>query len=333
MIVMVTGGNGYIGSHCVTNLLENGYDVLSLDNFTTGHKEVSETFSTLNSKGKFLNCISGDLLDSILLNEIFDKYDIKAIFHFAGLSQIDESIKEPEKYYHNNVIGTINLLNSMIAHNVRYIIFSSTAAIYGEPSYLPIDEKHPKEPINPYGYTKLEIEKKMDEYDKKYGLKSVRLRYFNVAGADSHCRVGEWHDHETHLIPNIIKSIIEKKIFSIFGNDYPTRDGTCERDYINVEDLVDAHILSLKYLMNGGNTDSFNLGTGQGSTIMEIMNGCEKITGKKIKCVIEKRREGDVAKLICDGTKAKNVLGWIPKRSLNDSIRTAYLWEKKRQGI
>lgn len=222
----------------------------------------------------------------------------------------------------------------MLSHDVKIIVFSSTAATYGEPEYTPIDEKHSQNPINPYGRTKLFIEKMMDDYDRAYGLKSIRLRYFNVAGADSQCRVGEWHNPETHLIPNILKSTFgDGKVFNMFGNDYPTRDGTTIRDYVNVEDLADAHVLALKYLEAGGKTDFFNLGTNDGSTVKEVFDECERITGKKIPFSVEGRRPGDPAVLVADNTKAKTILGWEPRRSLADSIRTAYEWEKKRRGI
>ena len=239
-------------------------------------------------------------------------------------------MKNPQKYYENNVEGTLNLLNAMVENSVKRIVFSSTAATYGEPIYTPIDENHPQNPINPYGETKLKIEKIMDEFDEKYGLKSVRLRYFNVAGADSLNRVGEWHDPETHLIPNILKSTFGGgKTFQMFGTDYKTIDGTCVRDYINVEDLANAHVKALNYLENGGKTNFFNLGTNNGNSVKEVFSVCEKVTGEKIPVDIQPRREGDPAILVADNTKAKNILGWIPQKTLEDSILSAYNWEKK----
>jgi UDP-glucose 4-epimerase len=212
---------------------------------------------------------------------------------------------------------------------VKKIVFSSTAATYGEPKYIPIDEKHPQEPINPYGQTKLMIEHIMNDYDKAYGLKSVRLRYFNVAGADSKNRIGEWHDPETHLIPNILKSTFNSgKTFEMYGNDYDTKDGTCVRDYINVEDLAQAHLLALNYLNNGGKTNFFNLGTNDGNTVKEVFKECESVTGKNIPVKQMPRREGDPASLVADNSKAKNELGWSPQNSLEKSIKTAYSWEK-----
>lgn len=334
MTVMVTGGDGYIGSHCVLALMDAGYDVISFDNHTTGHKETTETLSKVESKGRFICSIDGNLLNITDLDCVFEEYEIEAVIHFAALSQVGESMANPKIYYRNNIVGTMNLLDSMISHGVKRIVFSSTAATYGEPEYTPIDEKHPQNPINPYGRTKLFIEKMMDDYDASYGLRSVRLRYFNVAGADHECRVGEWHDPETHLIPNILKSTFsDREEFRMFGTDYPTRDGTCVRDYVNVEDLADAHVLALKYLEKNDKTDYFNLGTNDGNTVREVFLECERITGMKIKVKIEDRRPGDPAILIADNKKAKTILGWNPKRTLGDSIKTAYDWEKRRRGM
>ena len=253
--------------------------------------------------------------------------------HFAAFSQVGESVKNPQKYYQNNVCGTLNLLEAMLENDVKKIVFSSTAATYGEPVYTPIDENHPQLPINPYGQTKLMIERIMDDYDKAYGLKSVRLRYFNVAGADSEGRVGEWHTPETHLVPNILKSSFgDGKTFEMYGDDYDTKDGTCVRDYINVEDLAQAHILALKYLNNGGETNFFNLGTQEGTTVKEVFDVCEQVIGKSIPVKKMPRREGDPAILVADNTKAKNELGWEPKNSFEHSVKTAYEWEIKLKG-
>ena len=332
MNILVTGGAGYIGSHCVIALLEKGYDVVIFDNYSTGHEKTAVTLSKLNLKGKVLDAIKGDLLNPSDLEAVFKKHDIDAVIHFAAFSQVGESMSDPGKYYRNNVAGTLNLLESMISNKVMKIVFSSTAATYGEPKYTPMDENHPQNPINPYGSTKLMIERIMDDYDMAYGLRSVRLRYFNVAGADSYGRVGESHDPETHLIPNILKSTIgNDREFSMFGTDYPTRDGTCIRDYVNVEDLAEAHILALEYLNKGGQTEYFNLGTNNGSSVKEVFDTCEKVTGKKIPVKMCGRRPGDPAVLIADNAKACKVLGWRPKKTLEDSIRTAYMWESKEQ--
>ena len=322
--ILVTGGAGYIGSHCVLALLQRGYDVVVFDNLSTGH---IETVVTLKKYGN-VQFYQGDLLDSNSLNSVFKQKNINDVIHFAALSQVGESVKDPQKYYINNVCGTINLLKAMLENNVKKIVFSSTAATYGEPQYTPIDENHPQNPINPYGQTKLMIERIMDDYDKAYGLHSVRLRYFNVAGADSENRIGELHEPETHLIPNILKSTFSgRKTFEMYGTDYDTKDGTCIRDYINVEDLAEAHILALNYLNNGGKTNFFNLGTNDGNSVKEVFSACEKITNKKIDVKICPRREGDPAVLVADNSKAKEILNWQPLKDLNQSIKTAYQWE------
>lgn len=329
-MILVTGGAGYIGSHNVIALLDAGYDVVIFDNLELGHIETVQTLKSLDLKGKVVDFIQGDLKNFEDIKDVFSKHEIKAVIHFAAYSQVAESMKNPQKYYENNVEGTLNLLNAMVENSVKRIVFSSTAATYGEPVYTPIDENHPQNPINPYGETKLKIEKIMDEFDEKYGLKSVRLRYFNVAGADSLNRVGEWHDPETHLIPNILKSTFGGgKTFQMFGTDYKTIDGTCVRDYINVEDLANAHVKALNYLENGGKTNFFNLGTNTGNSVKEVFSVCEKVTGKNIPVDIQPRREGDPAILVADNTKAKNILGWIPQKTLEDSILSAYNWEKK----
>lgn len=324
-MILVTGGAGYVGSHCVLELLKNAYDVLIFDNLSTGHIETVETLKKFGN----VEFIKGDLLDEKLIMNAVSGRNIDAVLHFAAYSQVGESVVNPQKYYINNVCGTLNLLKAILENDVKKIVFSSTAATYGNPKYVPIDENHPQEPINTYGRTKLFIEKIMDDYDKAYGLKSVRLRYFNVAGANSDGKIGEWHDPETHLIPNILKSTLgNRKTFEMFGNDYETKDGTCVRDYINVEDLAKAHFLALKYLENGGNTDFFNLGTKEGNTVKEVFSVCEQVVGKSIAVDIKPRRDGDTTILVADNTKAKKVLGWSPEKSLHDCIETAYNWEK-----
>ncbi len=329
-MILVTGGLGYIGSHCALSLLEKGHSVLVFDNLSTGHIEV---FDVLKKIGK-VEFFKGDLLNKEDLNKLFSLNNITCVFHFAGFSQVLESMKNPQKYYENNVLGTLNLLEEMIKNDVKKIVFSSSASVYGEPKYVPIDESHPLNPINEYGKTKLSIENILDEYDLKYGLKSVRLRYFNVIGADIEARVGEWHDKETHLIPNILKSANEKNMeFKIFGDDYDTKDGTCIRDYVNIEDLIEAHIKALEYLNNDGKTNSFNIGANKGYSVKEIFEICEKITNKKIPLNVVPRREGDCAKLLADNSKAKMILNWRPQKNLEYSIKTAYAWEKKLSKI
>lgn len=323
-MILVTGGAGYIGSHLVMSLLERGERVIIFDSLDTGHEETIETLRQYGS----LKFIKGNLKNLDEIRGVFmSNKEIDSVVHFAAYSQVAESVKNPQKYYYNNVYGTLNLLNAMLEFGVKKIVFSSTAATYGEPVYTPIDENHPQNPINPYGNTKLMIERIMDDYDRAYGLKSVRLRYFNVAGADSKARIGEWHEPETHLIPNILKAN-SKQTFKMFGTDYDTVDGTCVRDYINVEDLAQAHILALNYLNNGGITNYFNLGTKTGNSVKEVFSLCEGVKGEAIPIEICSRREGDPAMLVADNTKAKDVLGWIPEKTLEYSIQTANAWEK-----
>ena len=327
-MILVTGGAGYIGSHCVLALLEKGFDVVVFDNLSTGH---IETIKTLSKYGN-LEFLQGDLQNKLDVNKLFNTFKIDAVIHFAAFSQVGESVVDPQKYYLNNVCGTLNLLEGMLKNGIKKIVFSSTAATYGEPDYIPIDENHPQNPINPYGQSKLIIEKIMDDYSKAYDLRSVRLRYFNVAGADYNARIGEWHEPETHLIPNILKSTFGNgKTFKMFGNDYPTKDGTCVRDYINIEDLAKAHLLALEYLNLGGKTNYFNLGTKEGNTVKEVFDACEKVCQRSIAVDIEPRREGDPASLVADNAKAREVLKWNPEKTLSESIQNAYKWERVLQ--
>ena len=325
-MILVTGRAGYIGSHLVMALLEKGEDVIVFDSLELGH---AETIETLKKYGN-LKFVKGNLKNLDEIRGAFLVNKIDSVVHFAAYSQVAESVKNPQKYYYNNVYGTLNLLNAMLEFGVKKIVFSSTAATYGEPVYTPIDEKHPQQPINPYGNSKLMVEKIMDDYDKAYELKSVRLRYFNVAGADSKARIGEWHEPETHLIPNVLKAK-EDKVFKMFGTDYDTKDGTCVRDYINVEDLAQAHIAALEYLNDGGETNFFNLGTTEGNSVKEVFTACEEVKGASIPLEICPRRGGDPAILVADNKKAKEVLGWIPQHDLMDCIKSAYEWEKVSQ--
>lgn len=329
-MILVTGGAGYIGSHCVLKLLEQGEDVVVFDSLELGHIETIKTLK--NISGNFVDFIQGNLQNFEEINSVFKKHKVDAVVHFAAFSQVGESVKNPQKYYFNNVYGSLNLFRAMLENDVKKIVFSSTAATYGEPVYTPIDETHPQVPINPYGSSKLMIERILDDYDKAYGLKSVRLRYFNVAGADSQSRIGEWHEPETHLIPNILKSTFSGgKTFQMFGTDYDTVDGTCVRDYINIEDLINAHVLALKYLDKGGETNYFNLGTTDGNSVKQVFSACENITEKTIPVEIKGRREGDPATLVADNKKAKETLGWTPEKSLEQSVQSAYDWEKNLQ--
>lgn len=322
-MILVTGGAGYVGSHTALALLKRKEKVLIFDNLEVGHLEIVNTLKNYGT----VEFVCGDLRNSADINEVFKKYEISSVFHFAAFSQINESVRDPHKYYYNNVEGTLNLLSAMLGYSVKKIVFSSTASVYGEPGAPLIDENHPLRPINPYGSSKLMVEKIITAYNDAYGLKSVHLRYFNVVGADSQARIGEWHEPETHLVPNILCSTFEGgKKFRLFGNDYNTRDGTCIRDYINIEDLAEAHVLALDYLNAGGASEIFNLGTNEGSSVLEVFRTCEEVTQRSIPVQIMPRRAGDPEVLVALNLKAKKILGWQPKRTLEDSIRSAYAW-------
>lgn len=328
-MILITGGAGYIGSHTAIKFLsQKDCDVVIFDNLSTGH---IETIDALKKIGN-LKFVKGDLQNINDIEKLFSMYDIDAVIHFAAFSLVGESVTNPAKYYRNNSFGTLNLLETMVKHNCKKIVFSSTCATYGEPEYTPIDEKHPQNPINPYGNSKLMIEKMMADFDKAYGLKSIKLRYFNVAGCDSKARIGEWHNPETHLIPNILKSTFNNsKKFKIFGDDYDTSDGTCIRDYVNVEDLANAHWLAYNYLKENNKSDVFNLGTEQGDSVKQVFDTAEKVLNRKINVEIVERRPGDPAKLYANANKAKTILKWHPEHTLEESISTAYAWEKVMQ--
>lgn len=335
-MILITGGAGYIGSHTVLNLIENtDYKIIIFDNLENGHIETVNTLLEINSERQRradarIIFEKGDLRNIEDIENVFNKYSIDGVIHFAAFALVEESVQNPSKYYRNNIYGTLNLLDTMIKHNVKRIVFSSTCATYGEPTYTPIDEKHPQNPINPYGYSKLAIERIMDDYDKAHKLKSIRLRYFNVAGADEKGRIGEWHEPETHLIPNILKANNDK-VFTIFGDDYDTRDGTCIRDYVNVLDLAEAHRLSYEYLIKENKTDVFNIGTGEGYSVKEVFEACERVLNKKIPVEVKGRRAGDPAVLYADIGKVKNVLNWKSEKSLEESIKSAYLYMSKNK--
>ncbi len=326
-MILITGGAGYIGSHTAINFINNDYEVIVFDNLENGHQETIDTLQNIGN----VKFEKGDLRNIEDIENVFNKYKIDAVIHFAAFALVGESVENPSKYYRNNVFGTLNLLDTMIKHNVKKIVFSSTCATYGEPQYTPIDEQHPQSPINPYGNSKLCVEYMLKDYDTAYGLKSIRLRYFNVAGCDKQTRIGEWHEPETHLIPNILKSTFgENKTFKIFGNDYDTPDGTCIRDYVNVEDLAEAHRLAYLYLNKNNKSDVFNIGTEQGDSVKKVFDTCEKVLNKKIPVEIVDKRAGDPAKLYANANKAKDILKWQPERSLEDSIKSAYNWEYKQ---
>ena len=320
MNILVVGGAGYIGSHMVKLLNDNSHSVIVLDNLSTGNRDAVTC-------GTF---IEGDIKDSNLLDTIFTENKIDCVMHFASYIQVGESVVEPAKYYENNVTNTINLLNCMVKNNVSKFIFSSTAAIFGLPEKIPIDEEHTKLPINPYGKTKLMIEQVLADYDIAYNLKSISLRYFNAAGADPSGEIGERHDPETHLIPLILRVAKgDLESISVFGSDYNTKDGTCSRDYVHVVDICEAHLLSLEYLMREEITDAFNLGNNIGYTVLEVIDSVKRVTQKNITTLMKDRRPGDPDILIANSQKAKKVLNWNPKYSKLDTIvEHAWNWEK-----
>ena len=319
MSYIVLGGAGYIGSHAVNKLIENNYDVIVVDNLQSGHEEA------INSKAKFYK---GDIRDKNFLSNVFKKENIDGVFHFAANSIVGESMKEPLMYFNNNVYGMQILLEVMNEHNVNKIVFSSTAATYGEPKQVPITEDMETCPTNTYGETKLVMEKMMKWCDKAYGMKYVALRYFNVAGAEDDGSIGEDHNPETHLIPIVLQTALGKRDhITIFGDDYDTEDGTCVRDYVHVVDLVEAHILAMKYLTHGGESNTFNLGSSKGFSVKEIVETARKVTDKDIKAIIGERRAGDPSKLIASSDKARKMLGWNPIRTnIENIIKDAWLW-------
>jgi UDP-glucose 4-epimerase len=321
MAILVCGGAGYIGSHTVQALVEQGKEVVVFDNMQKGHKKAIP---------ENVKLYIGDLRSNDDLKRVFSFEKIEAVIDFAADSLVGESVKNPLKYYDNNVGGTVSLLESMIEYNVKYIVFSSTAATYGEPENIPILESDRTLPKNPYGETKLAVEKMLKWADDAYGLKYTALRYFNAAGAHISGRIGEDHNPESHLIPLILQVPLGKRSYiSIFGTDYPTEDGTCVRDYIHVTDLSQAHILALKRLVNGGESSIYNLGNGKGFSVKEVIETARKVTGHDIKAVESERRPGDPAVLIASSERAITELNWKP--SFNDLemiIRTAWNWHK-----
>lgn len=321
MAVLVLGGAGYIGSHAVKQLLEQGTDVVVIDNLVTGHRRA------IIEGAHFYE---GDIRDKAFLDEVFTKEKIEAVIHFAASSLVGESVEDPLKYYDNNVYGTQCVLETMAKHDVKYIVFSSTAATYGEPDQVPITETMSTTPTNPYGETKLAMEKMIAWMEGPYGIKHVALRYFNVAGATENGLIGEDHRPETHLVPIILEVALGKRDYiTIFGDDYDTPDGTCIRDYVHVDDLIEAHILALKYLQDGNESNVFNLGSSQGFSVKEMIEEAREITGHSIPEKIGERRPGDPSILIASPEKAKKVLGWDPKRTeVKRIIKDAWNWHK-----
>ncbi len=318
--ILVTGGAGYVGSHVVYELLKENYKVVTIDNLQKGHKE-----SVLG--GEF---ILGDLADSELLDEIFDNYSIDAVVHMAADSLVGESMEKPDKYYKNNVINGLNLLEAMRRHNVSNFVFSSTAAVYGDPEEMPITESCPKAPTSVYGHSKLVFEEMLLNYERAYGIRSISLRYFNAAGADLSGKIGENHDPETHLIPIVLQAAlgVRDKV-DIYGTDYDTRDGTCIRDYIHVTDLAKAHILTLEALKSGAKSCSYNLGNERGTSVKEVIDMCRKVTGKDIVADPAPRRPGDPSVLVASSARIKEELGWNPRYGdIETIVESAWKWHK-----
>ncbi|QYR20577.1 UDP-glucose 4-epimerase GalE [Paenibacillus sp. sptzw28] len=320
MAVLVTGGAGYIGSHTVAALLERGEEIVIVDNLQQGHKE-----AVLGGK-----LYSGDLRDADFLGTVFQENDIDAVIHFAASSLVGESMKDPGKYYHNNVYGTLCLLEKMNQYGVKKIVFSSTAATYGEPENVPVDELDRTLPTNAYGETKLAMEKMMKWFDVAHGIKFVSLRYFNAAGAHESGKIGEDHNPETHLVPVVLQVALgQRPHISVFGEDYPTDDGTCVRDYIHVSDLADAHVLAVEKLRKGGGSAIYNLGNGTGFSVKQVIDIAVEVTGREIPAVFEARRAGDPAVLVASSARARQELGWSPSRSkLEDIIGSAWAWHQ-----
>ncbi len=318
--VLVTGGAGYIGSHVIRKLLSDGFEVVVYDNLIYGHR------GAVPENAIF---IEGDLSDLELLEKTFSEHSFDSVVHFAGFTYVGESVKEPKKYFENNVVSGLNLLNACVKHGVKKFIFSSSCSVYGNPDSLPLVEEEKKSPESPYGESKLIFEKFLKWYDGAYGLKYVSLRYFNAAGADESGEIGEDHDPETHLIPLILDVALGKREnIKIFGTDYDTNDGTCIRDYIHVNDLAEIHVLSLKDLDKGNKSKWYNVGVGKGYSVKEIIEMCREVTGHEIPVIESGRRAGDPAELYADSSKVKEELNWIPKYDLRMIIESAWKWQK-----
>ena len=320
MAILVTGGAGYIGSVCVEDLRERGEQTVVLDNLVYGHRE---------AVGEGVPFYEGEIGDRDLVEKIVREHDIESCMHFSAFAYVGESVEKPQIYYENNFVQTLHLLDALIAGGVKKFIFSSTCATYGEPQYVPIDEQHPQFPTSPYGWSKFMVERALIDYDRAYALKYVALRYFNASGASE--KYGEDHDPETHLIPLVLQTAQgERESIAIFGDDYPTEDGTAVRDYIHISDLSQAHILALEHLRKGGDSEFINLGNGSGYSVKEVIEAARKITGKNIEARVAPRRAGDPSKLVADARKAREVLGWKPKfPEIETIIESAWAWHEK----
>jgi UDP-glucose-4-epimerase GalE len=318
LAILVLGGAGYIGSHAARALRRSGYEVVLYDNLSTGFRRLAQGFEL----------VEGDIADETKLRPVLARVD--AVMHFAAHAYVGESVENPRKYFRNNVLGALSLLNSTLDAGIRRFVFSSTCAVYGIPEQIPIAEQTPREPVNPYGASKLFFENALDSYGRAYGLRSVRLRYFNAAGADESGAIGELHDPETHLIPLVLAASTENgPELQIYGSDYPTPDGTCVRDYIHVNDLADAHVRALQHLEKGGDSLAINLGAGRGHSVLEVIQAAENATGRPVRRTIGPRRPGDPPVLVADSAKAQRVLGWTAKRNLADIVSSAWAWMQK----
>jgi UDP-glucose-4-epimerase GalE len=316
--VLVVGGAGYIGSHAAHALRRRGHTAIIYDNLSTGHAPLAAGFEL----------IEADISNSARLSEALRRVD--AVMHFAAFAYVGESVAEPRKYFDNNLVGAIALLNAVLHSQVRSFIFSSTCAVYGTPTKIPITEDLPRLPVNPYGATKMGFEHALEAYDRAYGVRYASLRYFNAAGADEDGQIGEVHRPETHLIPSAFEAIYrERAALDVYGNDYPTPDGTCIRDYIHVSDLAEAHVLALEYLTNGNPSAAMNLGTGTGHSVQEVIETIERVTGKAVPHRIAARRAGDPPELVADPTKAERLLRWKANRNLEQIVSTAWAWSQK----
>lgn len=317
MAILVVGGAGYIGSHTARALRRAGYEVIIYDNLSTGFRRLAKGFEL----------VEGDLGDPAAVRPALARVD--AVMHFAAHCYVGESVENPRKYFRNNVEAGLTLLNAALDAGIRRFVFSSTCAVYGDPVKVPITEDNPRQPVNPYGSSKLVYEYALEAYDRAYGLRSARLRYFNAAGADDSGEIGELHDPETHLIPLALNATQGFEL-KIFGTDYPTPDGTCVRDYIHVNDLADAHVRALQHLEKGGESIAVNLGTGKGNSVLEVVQTVEKITGRPVRKAVSPRRPGDPPALVADPTKAQQVLKWKATRSLGEIVSSAWNWKQRQ---
>jgi UDP-glucose-4-epimerase GalE len=319
LAILVVGGAGYIGCHAARALRRSGYEVIVYDNLSTGHQRLAQGFEL----------VVGDISDEPKLRSSLQRVD--AVMHFAAHAYVGESVENPRKYFQNNVEAGLRLLNATLDAGIRRFVFSSTCAVYGMPAQIPITEEIPREPVNPYGASKLFFENALEAYGRAYGLRSARLRYFNAAGADESGEIGELHDPETHLIPLALAAAAPGDAeLRIFGSDYPTADGTCIRDYIHVNDLAEAHVRALRCLENGEDSIALNLGTGEGHSVLEIVQAAEAVTGRAVRRRVVSRRPGDPPVLVADATRAERVLHWKAARSLRDIVATAWTWMQRQ---